>query len=29
VLAARSLSAGQRRAALGEFERMLDAYLRP
>jgi AcrR family transcriptional regulator len=29
VLAARSLSAGQRRAALSEFERMLDAYLRP
>jgi AcrR family transcriptional regulator len=29
VLAARSLTAAQRRAALGEFELMLDAYLRP
>jgi AcrR family transcriptional regulator len=29
VLAARSLTEGQRRTALGEFELMLDAYLRP
>jgi AcrR family transcriptional regulator len=29
VLAARSLTDGQRRTALGEFELMLDAYLRP
>jgi hypothetical protein len=29
VLAARSLSAGERAAALAEIEAMLDGYLRP